>query len=262
MHRRRLLPLVWTTILLIYLPHAALSYTIILKDGSTLLAKNPYTVQGDKALVTLPSGTQTMLPIAEINVEETKKANERDYGTALVVGKSGVRPLTRTETSRRETTLSDLLRNRRDTSEEPALRLGPSGRDESAQPRKTVAGHNDLRRFPRKDFKSPEITSALETALSNEALGQFEVLQGTQPERILITFIANTESGVLRSLEGSAKAFVEINRRFPEVEAVEVLMMTTSRARAGQFLLTQANAPLLAGQRITPGEFYIQYVEF
>ena len=44
----------------------ALAYTIYLKDGSQIVSKTKYVVRGDKAIIVLPSGTETQLPFAPL----------------------------------------------------------------------------------------------------------------------------------------------------------------------------------------------------
>ena len=61
------------------------AYTVYLKDGSKLVAKDKYKVQGDMALIVLANGTQTSLKLAEIDQEKTALANQSNYGTAVVL---------------------------------------------------------------------------------------------------------------------------------------------------------------------------------
>ena len=54
---------------------ATAAYTIVLKDGSTLVAKEKYTVQNGRAIITLLNGTQTFVPADRIDVKRTEQAN-------------------------------------------------------------------------------------------------------------------------------------------------------------------------------------------
>ena len=55
----------------------ALAYTVYLKDGSKIVASEKYKVRGEKAIVKLTNGTETMLPLAEIDVARTEKSRRR-----------------------------------------------------------------------------------------------------------------------------------------------------------------------------------------
>ena len=52
-----------------------LAYTIFLKDGSTLQARQKYTEKGDQAIITLPSGATTTLPLSQIDIPRTNASN-------------------------------------------------------------------------------------------------------------------------------------------------------------------------------------------
>ena len=67
-----------------WLAPPASAYTIYLKDGSRILARDKYGVDGDRAIITLENGTETFLAFAEIDVERTEEANQGNLGNALV----------------------------------------------------------------------------------------------------------------------------------------------------------------------------------
>ena len=61
------------------------AYTVHLKDGTSIVTKKKYTAQGDKAILTLPSGTETTMALAEIDFFKTEAANRSDLGNAIVI---------------------------------------------------------------------------------------------------------------------------------------------------------------------------------
>ena len=71
-------------VLLLFAGQAS-AYTIFLKDGSRVQAREKYRVAGDKAIIVLPSGSMTELPLARIDVARTERGNATDYGSATVV---------------------------------------------------------------------------------------------------------------------------------------------------------------------------------
>ena len=72
MYRRSL---TLTVLLVLGLAIPAHAYTIYLKDGSTLIAKEKYRVEEGKAIITLQNGTQTFIDASEIDVARTERTN-------------------------------------------------------------------------------------------------------------------------------------------------------------------------------------------
>jgi len=68
------------------------AYKVVLKDGSAVVAKEKYRLSGTRAVITLPNGTQTFVEASQIDVAKTEEANRVDYGTAMVIEGSQVKP--------------------------------------------------------------------------------------------------------------------------------------------------------------------------
>jgi len=64
---------------------AASSYTVVLKDGSTIIAKEKYRIEGSRAIITLLNGTQTFVRADQIDIAKTDAANRGSYGSAVVI---------------------------------------------------------------------------------------------------------------------------------------------------------------------------------
>ncbi|HSS52985.1 MAG TPA: hypothetical protein VLX28_28925, partial [Thermoanaerobaculia bacterium] len=90
---------------------AASGYVVYLKDGHTIAAKEKYKVENGKAIITLLNGTQSFLPLDQIDVAKTDEANRDGYGKALVLPGSpkDVGPAARAPKDR---TLGDLIKAR------------------------------------------------------------------------------------------------------------------------------------------------------
>src|SRR6202035_10131 len=93
--------------LLAAVPLAA--YTIVLKDGSTLAAKEKYKISGTRALITLQNGTQTFLDAKQIDVAKTEEVNQHDYGNAVVIDDTRANAAA----APRRRTLADLIETRK-----------------------------------------------------------------------------------------------------------------------------------------------------
>jgi hypothetical protein len=252
----------------------SLAYTIYLKDGNRMVAREKYRVEGDRAYFTMQNGTRTYLPLSEIDVERTAKANEKDVGTAMVLEGGKVQEVPIEDVQRRSRkehpTLRDLITRgdagpsslsepeatedvgRRDTNEPSAAEL----------PR-TRAGYVDLGALDMKCFDDPGIVSQLRDLYARRELDDVEVYRGTNPHRPLVEVVTGSEAGVFRAIAVSAIALLQLQEQDPNrIEAVELLLTTPSGARAGQFVITPDSARELLGREIDVTSFFLRHVQF
>lgn len=241
-------------VILCLLASAAQAYTIWLKDGSKLDANAKYRVEGDRAFVTLLNGTTTTLPLSAIDVERTEEYNTRDYGQALVVEGNKTRPLTMKEAP--PMTLNEALE--RQKQRERARKEEPK----ETQIIKTAAGYNDLTRLQRRPFRESELAARVAQELRVAGLRDFEIHQGTTEDRIFLQLQTNNEKEVFQALRVSANTYELVKKMDGSVEALEVLMMTATKNRAGQFLLNHENTPLLVNQKMSVSDFFVEFVQF
>ena len=83
MHRRFTILLSILMIAIMAIPAGA--YTIYLKDGSRLIAREKHRLEDGKVIIVLQNGTRTFIEASEIDITRTEQANLGDYGTALVL---------------------------------------------------------------------------------------------------------------------------------------------------------------------------------
>lgn len=249
----------------------ALAYTIYLKDGNKIISREKYRVEGDRAHFTLQNGTRTYLPVSEIDVERTEKANQRDVGTAMVLEGGRVK----------EVPIEDVQRKSRE--ERPTLRdlitsgaAGPSSlpepepvpedvprREQEEELPRTRAGYVDLGALEKEPFADSGITSQLRDLFARRELVDAEVFRGTTDRRPLVEVITGSEAEVFRALVVSASALLQLQEEDPDrTEAVELLLTTPSGARAGQFVITPDSARSLLGREIDVTSFFLEHVQF
>ena len=241
------------------------AYTIYLTDGSRLVAREAYRVEDDQAIITLPNGTRTSIALSEIDVPRTRRANQVDYGDAVVVDEDGsVGRVPTAPPDEDEPSLTEIARRNRSlrSSPDPEDPAEPEPTTEARLPR-TPAGNVDLLRANRVPISSVEIGSLLSEVLRNQGVESASLYQGTRPNRIFIDFSTNSEAAVFRALEASARALLEAEQQRPgAVEALELFMATDQRQRAGQFLMTPDRARELIGRQIDLPGYYLKYVQF
>jgi len=261
MRRLKLLPIL---LLALATVGPLFAYTIYLKDGSTLIAREKFRVEEGKAIITLQNGTQTFIDASEIDVPRTERVNQGNYGTAFFIDEEGQvveAPVSPVEQRQR---LADVASRTEPTvsTRSPATRpeTGPST---EADYHLTYTGFIDLTVFPRTPYRDLDI--AVETSRFLRALGvnDFKVFQGTAGQRAFLEMTTNSEASVFRSLEAAADTLIHLRNQFPDqVQEFEVLLTTSNRDRAGQFLIDAETARQLADTGVDTAAFFIQNVQF
>jgi len=256
------LKIILVSLLLAAISGPLLAYTIYLKGGSKLIAREVYRVQDGRAIITLQNGTQTFIDASEIDVERTLAANREGYGTALMIdeGKVIEGPIVRED--QKEESLVDLAaRGETQTRNRPQARR-PSSDDVGGR-QVTAAGFIDLGAITRRPFANLEVSSEIKRVFLGQGVEAVQIHQGTQPNSPFLEITTDSEASVFRALEVSADALVHIRTRYPElVDGFEVFLITSSRSRAGQFLLTADAASALAEDRINVSDFFVRQVQF
>lgn len=260
MYRRSL---TLTVLLVLGLAIPAHAYTIYLKDGSTLIAKEKYRVEEGKALIILQNGTQTFIDASEIDVDRTDRVNKGNYGTAFFIddeGKVIEAPVTPTE---RQTLAGLASRNDADVSSRDRAIRDSEDSSEGADHPRTAAGHVDLTVIPRTPYRDLDISVEVSRFLRTLGVSEFKIFQGTQQGRAFLEMTANSEATVFRSIEAAADTLIHLRNQFPEqIEELEVLLTTSNRERAGQFLIDEEIAMALGDENNETAEIFIANVQF
>lgn len=257
-------------VLALALASPALAYTIYLKDGSTIIAREKYRVDGDRAYIVLQNGTETFLQAEEIDVERTEKANRRDVGTALVIEDGEVREGSaedlRRERRQEESTLRDLIqRGAAGPSNLPEPRREDTRGVEDREPTlpRTRAGYVDFGALDKEDFADDEAATRLREIFEAREVEAVEVFQGTSPQRPLVVVTTGSESGVRRATLVASLALLQFQEDDPgRIEAVELYVSTPSGGRGGQFVITPEVAQALLGRQMDYPTFFLRYVQF
>ncbi len=240
-------------LLLFAAPMAA--YTIYLKDGSRLIAREEYTLDGDRALIILQNGTQTFLAASEIDVPRTEAANRNNYGTAMVLQDGQlVDSAPPTESSRQES-LTDLAGRNQAEPRQQAMRPVPA--------RPTSGDYMDLMSSQRQPFRNLDLAAEIQRVFMAQGVAGMQLAQGTAADRVLLEITTDSEASVFRALEVAADALLHVRTRTSApVAAFEIVLVTSSRGRGGQFLLTPSMASQLADGVLELPAFYVQNVQY
>lgn len=236
------------------LPAAA--YTIYLKDGSRIIARHKYVVEGERAIITLENGTQTFLAAAEIDVKRSDGANASNLGSALIFEDGEFKERTGDEapTPKRET-VTDLIA-RGDATVQSGARTSA---DSSAATAPTTTNMESIKREPMRDI---DLATAVKLAFSDRGLEDAAVYQGTEQDRPLIELVAESEASVFHGLELAAEALLVVREGHPGCEVLELLITTSNHERAGEFALTAEMAEQIKGKEVELAAFFVEHVRF
>jgi len=242
------------------------AYTIYLKSGQTIQAKGKYRIDKDKAYITLSNGQQTFIKASEIDIARTDAENKSDYGGNAVIldqgapGKNQVAPPPPPKKN-----LSDMIAGREASRELPGRRdkpVAPTSSD-TKQATKTRAGFSDLTTLGRRPFAQADVLAELQQFFHGQGVDDVEIFAGTQGDRPLIEVTTSSEGAVFRGLTIGANALLHIRDRFPnKIGALELLLVTPTKERAGQFVLTPDLASDLVAKKVEPQAFFVEHVQF
>jgi hypothetical protein len=240
---------------------AASAYTVILKDGSKLVAKEKYKVVNGMALIVLANGTQTSIKANEIDVARTDQINQSNYGTAVVLDASGKEtdlPASTPPPPRPE--LKDLIAARQQAPQPAA----PAARRDSRPAASSAGGGttagSDLDHLPRTPLPRLELAAEIKQALRAKGIEDVLIYRGSRPDRALLEITTNSEAAVFRSLEAAAAVLATVQSK--GIAAFELSLTSAARERAGQFALTPELASMLTDKRVETGTFYVNNVQF
>ncbi|MFQ5350326.1 MAG: hypothetical protein ACE5EG_07785 [Thermoanaerobaculia bacterium] len=240
-------------LLLLAAPIAA--YTIYLKDGSRLIAKEKYSLDGDRALIVLQNGTQTFLAASEIDVARTEAANRNNYGTAMVLQDGQFTETAPAPESKRQESLTDLAGRSQAQPRQQARRPVPA--------RPPSGDYLDLLSSQRQPFRNLDLAGEIQEVFLAQGVASVQFAQGTAADRVLLEITTDSEASVFRALEVAADALLHVRTRTSApVSAFEIVLVTSSRSRGGQFLLDPVLASQLADGAIELPAFYVQNVQY
>lgn len=254
---------VLTALLILLIAGPVLAYTVYLKDGSTLLARSKFELQGDKAIIILQNGTQTFIQASEIDIPRCDKENQVNYGTALVLEDGKFQQRKATKAPPKQDTLVDLARRSRPSSGARRTKSDQNSRSETQDPSKTLAGNNDLYAFSRVPYRNLNVADEIRRMFMEQNLEGISLSQGTSADRPLLAVTANSEGSVFHCLRTAAAALLRTSRNYPnDIKALELVLSTTSKARSGQFVLTPELATELLAKTTEISTFFVEHVQF
>jgi hypothetical protein len=256
--RAGLCALVSVTVMLAAGPLVA--YTIYLKDGSAIQAKAKYRIEGNRAVILLPNGTESFIDVQKIDVRRTDAANKSDYGGNAVILQEAAPSTDGTPAPPPQRRLSDVIAKR--GTELPEPQRGTS-RSLALEGVKTRSGSTDLSSLPKRPYQPEEIAEEIRQFFLTQQVPEVTVYVGTQPSHPLVQVTVDGESSVFRGLAVAANGILHIRDRFPgKIDAFDLLLVTEAGERGGQFVLTPEMASDLVSKKVQLAAFFVENVQF
>lgn len=250
MNAKHVKPIAWGLLLALASVAELAAYTVYLKDGSSIQAKEKYKISGDRALITLTNGQHTFVPASQVDVARTEKANKLDYGSAVVLQEAA--PTAVPPPAPRSKSLSDLIQRGS---------AGPQAAPEARRPAAAPVRRGDSGSLARKPFAQLDAAAELQAFFRSQGIEEAEIYQGSQG-RPLIEVTTNSEAAVFRALAVSAGALAQVRTSRPAIGGLELSLLTPSKERAGEFAMTPQMADDLLGKKVEVSAFFLDHVKF
>ncbi len=240
----------------------AAAYTIYLKDGSRVIATEKYTIQGDRALIKLPSGTVSTIKAAEIDVARTDAANKGNYGTAMVLEGGQVKdtpaappppaPGLSTLIAAKTAGVRELPEVKRESPEKAAPLVAG----------KTAGGFLDYSTVAHTPLPI-ETTAEVQRLFYEHGLRDMSAWRGTKPDRVLVEVTVTSEATTFKAIAVAAKVLDSFRQQHrADITAIELSLPASQGGHGGQFLLTGEQAADLLANRLEISSYYVQNLQF
>lgn len=224
---------------------------VILKNGQKLRCKEPMTIQGKNAIITLVTGVVTSYPVSQIDLVATERYNQLGLGDALAIDALEQRDVA-VATPTPRPSLGNLAKI---SAENVTPTLGMEDVEPTPTPGIMLKTHG---------YHEPKVDAAIREVLDKENVYLYRTSAGSKPEYFFVQATTDSEKEVFGAIKAVAKAFSVILERAPEMApaAVELQMVETSGRTAGTFRMMPEQAKELESGSVSVETYYVKNVIF
>jgi hypothetical protein len=229
--------------------HQALAvYVIVLRNGTRIVAKDRYQVKGPNAIFVTKIGTLTSIPLSQIDVQATSKANALNLGDAEALDWVDLQRIFPTPTPTPPVSALGHIRAGIATKEGDAAKPTPT----------PGVGFRETR------FHDQQVDEAFQQGLESYHLYLYRTSQGTQPGYLFIEIQVNGQPETLKAIQAVSSTYQLLAEKAPErlPERVEIQMINEAGKEAGLFRMSPADAAELVSGKITPDKYFVEHVIF
>ncbi len=236
-------------VLLFFVAHQALAvYVVVLRNGTRVVAKEKYQVKGPNAIFVTKIGTLTSVPLSQIDVTATDKANALNLGDAWALDWVDIHKLFPTPTPTPQ--VSALGR----------IRAGVAAKEgDAAKPTPTPGvGYRETR------YRDPQVDQAFQQGLESYHLYLYRTSEGTQPGYLFLEIQVNGQPETLKAIQAVSSTYGLLAEKAPNrlPERVEIQMINEAGKEAGLFRMSVADAAELVSGKVTPDRYFVEHVIF
>ncbi len=222
-------------------------YTVVLKDGRRLEARQKWTMVDGKAIVELKDGRRMSFELGMIDVPGSEAATRSGLGDAKVIemAQPGQAPARTKQPS-----LGSIASIRKPRQETPSpAPAPPSSRKSAAAPSEPAAVVGTV---------DPVVAEKFNAAYEN--VGLFERKLSLAAEgRLRIDLMADTEDQVFKALSATAFVFANVPSNY---SGIDLFLRTVNGGSAGRFQLSKQDAAALANKQVEWYDYYVKNVIF
>lgn len=243
------------------------AYTIYLKDGTRLVARAKYTVEGNLAILYQPSGTRSSLPLEQIDVKRTEEANVGNLSSTAFLVEGG--KATEVKKDAKPVVLrpriQDLIKAdeagiRADRTGARSATLLPEAATRSAPGAMKPGAGKAGSRSP---FGNVALGGELRGFVLARGVTGIEIFAGPSPTWPLLVYNTGSEGAVFKALVTGANALLHFQgTRAAEVQGIEIVCETSEGGSGGRFSLTPKQASEIVSGRTEITRFYVENVQF
>lgn len=224
---------------------------VILKSGQKIRCKEPMTIQGKSAIITLVTGVVTSYPLSQVDLVATERYNQLGIGDALTLEALDQREFVKPTPTPRPSlgTLAKITKEN----------VNPTLGMEEVGPTPTPG--IVMRNLP---YHDPKVDAAIREILDKENLYLYRTSVGSKPDYFFIRATTDSEKEVFGAIRAVAKAYSMIVARAPELapKAVELKMVETSGKTAGTFRMRPEQAKEVTDGSLPIEKYYVENVIF
>jgi len=236
-------------VLLLLLAHEALAvYVVVLRNGTRITAKEKYQVKGPNAVFVTKIGTLTSIPLSQVDVQATEKANALNLGDAEALDWVDIQRIFPTPTPTPQVSALGHIRPGIATKEGDAAKPTPT----------PGIGYREGH------YRDPQVDQAFQQILESYHLYLYRTSEGTQPAYLFVEIQVSGQSETLKALQAVSSAYQLLAEKAPGrlPEAVEIQMLNEAGKETGLFRMTVADAAELVSGKITPDRYFVEKVIF
>ncbi len=227
------------------------AYAVILKDGTRIVAKERFKVQGDLAIITLENGTVTQIQLSKVDVGASDRQSAQGVGGAVPLD-SGTPTSTKPANGGRDGSSPSLL----EVAKRAKLRDEQRKKAEASMKTGSKGVSTALIPYPERD-----VANAFFADLEKAGLANITTWAGSEKGALRIDLTADSETQVFAALQAIGKKYQDMKGSTSLApDRIELNMKTTTGEDAGSFSFDIGQiAPLLRGE-LSPPEFYVRNV--